>query len=178
MRRVEINVSQAELARRIGSSQQAIASLEGNRTKTFRNLLGLAQVLGVSPTWLATGRGVKDPTLASVDDVRGSLMDFAERVREARNLNGFTVSASCRGIMHEDEWRDLEAGAVWPNPVQLDLICGRLSQSLDWLVRGLVIAHAERPMQGVERVTIHEQPALLRPPRKGRDQTKGRGEGD
>lgn len=158
--------SQQRLADEVGCSQQAITSLENGRTRSFRELPELARALEVTAAWLKTGAGEKGIAAKSGrTDAAEALVEYGQRVGEARSTLRLSVAAAARAIMADEEWRDMERGAHWPDPVQLDLICGRLSQSLDWLVRGIVIAHSERPLQGVERVTIHEQPPLLgRPP--------------
>lgn len=54
-RRDEIGLTQAELADKVGTSQQAIEQLEGGKTKRPRYLPELAEVLGVSIDWLLNG---------------------------------------------------------------------------------------------------------------------------
>jgi len=48
-------MTQAELAEKVGASQQAIEQLEGGKTKRPRYLPELAQALGVSIDWLLNG---------------------------------------------------------------------------------------------------------------------------
>lgn len=50
-------MSQSQLGKAIGKSQSAIAALESGRNKESTNIILLAQVLGVSAIWLATGQG-------------------------------------------------------------------------------------------------------------------------
>ncbi len=56
-RRIELGLSQQELAGRAGLTQTAIAEIEANHTRSSRKLLELARALGVSAHWLATGQG-------------------------------------------------------------------------------------------------------------------------
>lgn len=53
-------VTQAELAKQVGVSQATIANIENGRNKASTEVLSLAKILGVSPDWLATGKGVRE----------------------------------------------------------------------------------------------------------------------
>lgn len=50
-------MTQAELAKAVPISQGTISDLESGRNKNTTSLVRIAQVLDVSPTWLATGQG-------------------------------------------------------------------------------------------------------------------------
>lgn len=155
-RRDELGISQSELARRVGVTPQSIQSLERGRTRTFRQILALAEALEIGVDRLTYGLDARDRPYrqAPNDDLASTLRDFGARVREAREQLGLGQAAAARGIMRPAEWRDLEQGRHFPDPVALDLMCGRLQQSLDWLVRGIVIASGEIPK-------AHQQPATL-----------------
>lgn len=158
-RREALGLSQSALARSIGVTPQAIQGLESGRTESFRKLVQLASALGVAVDWLQAGGGA--PALSDQSDGGEALMariDFGRRVSEARKVRGLEVAAAARGILPAAVWRALEQGEHWPDPLQLDLICGRLGQSLDWLVRGIVIADSEIPAVFRERRALH-QPA-------------------
>lgn len=60
--------TQSDLARLAGVTQGNIAHLESGRTQTSRNIIAIAQALGVSPAWLADGKG---------DPLPDQTMDFA-----------------------------------------------------------------------------------------------------
>ena len=49
-------LSQAELAEKVGASQQAIGLLEQRNSKSSKFLVELANALEVSPEWLKTGK--------------------------------------------------------------------------------------------------------------------------
>ncbi|MEN7429182.1 helix-turn-helix transcriptional regulator [Chromobacterium sp. TRC.1.1.SA] len=79
-RRVELGMSQKELADLIGAPYQSTISNIENRNSASRNTLELARALRVSYEWLETGRGEKElpienserPVLlteASLDDI-------------------------------------------------------------------------------------------------------------
>ncbi|MCK0554493.1 helix-turn-helix domain-containing protein [Pantoea ananatis] len=54
-KRSELGLTQAELAERVGTSQQAIEQLENGKTKRPRYLPELAKALGCEIDWLITG---------------------------------------------------------------------------------------------------------------------------
>lgn len=166
--RTRLGKSQSQIAREIGVKPQAIQSLESGRTRSFRALVPLAEALSVSPRWLATGEGPKTLTLdATSADLAAAMEDFATRIRDARQSLQLPISIAARGIMPEADWARMERAEFWPLPMQLDLLCGRLMQSLDWLVRGIVIASGERPVASSRGVMLHEPPPPIRrgPPR-------------
>ncbi|WP_338858409.1 helix-turn-helix transcriptional regulator [Serratia marcescens] len=49
--------TQVELANRIGVTQGAIQKLVSGKAKSTRNIIGIAEALGVSPHWLSSGDG-------------------------------------------------------------------------------------------------------------------------
>lgn len=59
--RADAGLSQAALAKLVGGGQSTIASIENGRNQSAGNLVQIATVLGVSPTWLAEGKGPKKP---------------------------------------------------------------------------------------------------------------------
>ncbi len=50
--------TQEDLATKVGVTQGNIAHLESGRSKTSRNLIQIAETLGVNATWLASGKGL------------------------------------------------------------------------------------------------------------------------
>lgn len=63
--REKARLSQRDLAKRSGLSQQLISKLENGLVESTTEVFGLAEALGVSPRWLATGQG----TMAADDNV-------------------------------------------------------------------------------------------------------------
>ena len=57
--RLAMNISQAELANRIGVKQQSIDQVEAGKVKAPRYLIDLADALEVSLDWLRKGQGAK-----------------------------------------------------------------------------------------------------------------------
>jgi len=54
--RKALGFTQAELASRVGVSQSAIGNIEAGLRERPRELLSIADVLGVDPSWLETGK--------------------------------------------------------------------------------------------------------------------------
>ncbi len=54
-RRTELNLTQVEVAKRAGISQQSIEAIENGKTLKPRNLLALASALECDPKWLLLG---------------------------------------------------------------------------------------------------------------------------
>lgn len=59
--RRDAGLSQVELSRRVGVTQQSIQQLENGTVKSPRYVLELAEALNVNPTWLRSGKGDKAP---------------------------------------------------------------------------------------------------------------------
>lgn len=61
MARKNAKVTQAQLAKLVGTTQGSISDLESGRNRTTTNLVAIAGILNVNPTWLATGQGQMKP---------------------------------------------------------------------------------------------------------------------
>jgi transcriptional regulator with XRE-family HTH domain len=70
------NLTQVELADRVGCRQQLISQIERGKVDytTFYN--EFAQVLGVDPAWLITGKGSSRPEKSSPSDEFSALADL------------------------------------------------------------------------------------------------------
>lgn len=71
--RINKNLSQQEVADRAGISQPTYYKIESGKTKRTTYLHELAQVLGVSSRWLATGNGEMLSAQAQVDALIASM---------------------------------------------------------------------------------------------------------
>ncbi|WP_434627584.1 helix-turn-helix domain-containing protein [Chromobacterium sp. CV08] len=78
-------MSQEALATRAGVSQSTISALELDPTRKPRDLLKLAKVLMVSPDWLQSGKGPREPAVRgeklyvaaeSLDELAERLLDL------------------------------------------------------------------------------------------------------
>lgn len=82
--RIELGLTQAEVAKRAKVTSSAISNLEQNTRFTSRSLLAIAAALGVSANWLETGTGEKrlnpneSTTFLSPVTISGAL-SFTER---------------------------------------------------------------------------------------------------
>jgi transcriptional regulator with XRE-family HTH domain len=70
--------TQGQLASAAGVSQGTIGNIESGLRKNPRELLAIASALGVSPDWLKTGKGSKEPAaptavFTSLEDAIGLL---------------------------------------------------------------------------------------------------------
>ena len=54
-RRIKLGLTQAELARRVGISQQSLQKIEDGKTQNPRKLLNLSRTLNCDPEWLQFG---------------------------------------------------------------------------------------------------------------------------
>lgn len=75
--RLELKLSQTELAARASCSSGAIGNIESGTRLAPRNLLEIAAALNVSPTWLKTGRGPRSPLPRGREDALAHDMSLA-----------------------------------------------------------------------------------------------------
>ena len=138
------------LARQIGSSDDKVSkSLNGRRDFTLEELAKISGLLDVD-----LGIGIAPAAEATPEEVEARL-EFGGRLAEERERFGRTVAQAARGICNPDRWSDLEAGHASPSLVEIDLICARLSETADYLVRG--IERAKIPKSAREAQTMHEE---------------------
>ncbi len=68
-RRVELGLSQVELAKKAGLSQSTVAQIERGRNSRSAHILNLAEALKVHPRWLEGGEGPKEGGAQSSTEV-------------------------------------------------------------------------------------------------------------
>jgi transcriptional regulator with XRE-family HTH domain len=73
-RRLDLGMTQTELAEKVGTTQQGIVSIESGRTKRPRNLLELSKALQTDPNWLINGGSFQ--TLEEVSTKRVPLISY------------------------------------------------------------------------------------------------------
>jgi transcriptional regulator with XRE-family HTH domain len=100
-RRIELGLVQADLAKKVGVSQQAIEQLENGEVQRPRYVADLAQALGVSLKWLQGKTDDKAPHLAAAD--LGTLM-----------VRGFVQAGVWREALEwpADEWKAVPVQAT------------------------------------------------------------------
>ncbi|WP_145554883.1 LexA family protein [Yersinia canariae] len=59
-RRIELGLTQRELADKSGTTQQSIVNIENGKTNNPRNLLELSKALSVDPDYLMYGKGISN----------------------------------------------------------------------------------------------------------------------
>jgi len=85
-RRLELDMTQTEVANAAGVSQQAIESVESGRTRKPRNLLELAKALKCSPDWLLNGKHIMP--LSEISTRRIPVLSYVQagKLTEARDI--------------------------------------------------------------------------------------------
>ena len=84
--REALDISKAELARRVGVSRATVTMWESGQIESLRddNLLLLAELLDISPKWLNSGKGARAvAATASADDEAAAKYSFVTRVHGA-----------------------------------------------------------------------------------------------
>jgi SOS-response transcriptional repressor LexA len=71
MKRLEMGMSQEELAAKSGTTQQSIVNVETGKTKSPRNILELAKALNVSPEYLKDGDVSNNVSYIGVKERKG-----------------------------------------------------------------------------------------------------------
>lgn len=117
--------TQQDLADKAGVTQGSIAHLESGRTKTSRSLTKIAGALGVSPEWLADGKGAPfspaESTTAAVAAQFPGAMSVRASSEENRThtaipkVSAFKLSAGVTGFQIELDHRD---GGMWDLPTR------------------------------------------------------------
>lgn len=75
-RRLELGMTQVEVASEAGISQQSIESIESGRTRKPRNVLELAKALKCSPDWLLNGKNIMP--LAEISTRRIPILSYVQ----------------------------------------------------------------------------------------------------
>ena len=89
-RRLELGMTQVEVAAAAGVSQQSIESIESGRTRKPRNLLDLAKALKCSPDWLLNGKNIMP--LSEVSTRRIPVLSYVQagQLTEAKDTTDFS----------------------------------------------------------------------------------------
>lgn len=89
-RRLELGMTQVEVASSAGVSQQSIESIESGRTRKPRNLLDLAKALQCNPDWLLNGKNIMP--LAEISTRRIPVLSYVQagELTEARDVTDLT----------------------------------------------------------------------------------------
>ena len=101
--REELDISKAELARRVGVSRATVSMWESGQIESLRddNLLLLAELLKVSPRWLNSGKGVR--TVAAEAAAGTAIGEPAAHYTFVTRVHGPRLSAGGGRISWEHE---------------------------------------------------------------------------
>lgn len=93
-----LEMSTAQLARRLGVKTETIAAWEGDRSEPRANrLIMLAGVLGVSPTWLLSGIG-EAPTAQTLDSAVTMVKAQFTKLKQQHERTALALEALDREI--------------------------------------------------------------------------------
>lgn len=111
------NLSQGDLAAKVGVTQSAIGNIESGARRRPRDLVAIAAALHVSPEWLETGKGEEPAVL--IPTSTGSVA--------ITPLDESTVIKDCKNIQWEDLLKLLSAGDSVPSRFVLAMPDGSMS---------------------------------------------------
>lgn len=160
--RVHAGLTQAGLTARSGVGQSLISMIENDKFEESASTPDIAHACGVDAYWLKTGKGAPLAPPARLPDGPGDremLFEFGARIRSLRLKKGMTEAEAGRPLLTAAEIRSLEAGGLWPGPMQLKLFCDRFRTSLNWLICGDTVDEYETvpPDPDLAR-RVHERP--------------------
>ena len=106
-KRTDLRLTQAELAKLVGISQQSLQKIEDGRTQNPRKLLNLAKALHCDAEWLLLG---------TASEVRESASSYTNN-----NSSSLSLETNLRPIITTQQ------AAQWPNIAELD------ERKFDWI---------------------------------------------
>lgn len=125
-------MSQSELGGLAGMTPNKISkSLRRQRRWQPAELERIESILGIDLT--GQRRTPRSPVPRAEAKAR---IAFGQRLQTERQRGEMTVSEAAEGICEDARWHDFEAGRALPGLIELQLICDRLRDSADWLLRG------------------------------------------
>lgn len=164
----------------------ARAGLPVGRARQYKNkrsdnprgdaLRRYAVALGVEVLWLRDGvepRAAGDHARQMPDETGDDVLhrrELARRITGARIRRQIATPelAALGTVVSGRRWRQIEAGAVSPKPLELQAISERLWTSLDWLVSGHVTPIEDHDPVQTERVRrAMNEPGVKRLPAPG-----------
>lgn len=125
-RRLDLGMTQTELAEKVGTTQQGIVSIESGRTKRPRNLLELSKALQTDPNWLMNGGSFQ--TLEEVSTKRVPLISYVQAGALAHKNPIEAFDGSFEYVMTDMDWSQftfalrIEGDSMEPDFRQGDVI--------------------------------------------------------
>ncbi len=91
--RAALDISKAELARRVGVTRATVTMWESGQIESLRddNLLLLAELLGINPKWLNSGKGARHIMVAAAAEANAD--EAADRYTFVTRVHGTLLSA-------------------------------------------------------------------------------------
>ena len=75
------DLTQAELTKKSGASQQLLSKIENEKIESTTEIFNLADALNVNPRWLATGIGDMEPIKMTASDASEEEMHLIHLIR-------------------------------------------------------------------------------------------------
>lgn len=159
--REEQRISQAELAKRVGKAQQTIQALESGRHRSPGYIVSLAEVLGVTPHYLATGLDdkIKEELPVNVLRVEGTVE--AGSFRDISHLNDDLSERESIPVAKDGRFPMAHQYALRVSGDSMNLIfpAGSYVTCVSWADTGLewrdgMIVHVERYRAGLVETTV------------------------
>ena len=116
---------------------QVRIDITGNATRNGRQLAGTFRTLG-----------------RAMQDIERGTRRLNRAVRTMSRIGDQSEQAA-RGVCSPSRWQEFEAGAALPMMVEIDLICARLGESSDYILRG--VERANIPPTERERQVLHDR---------------------
>lgn len=129
-RRLELGMTQEELANRIGVQKSAVAKYESGRVENIKRKMvpALADALGCDPAWLLGLKDGGERTFAIVDD-------FKTRFNEALSIRGIKpVDLAKKCGLSESTVSQYRSGYAKPKDQRLTAIANALGVQPMWLM--------------------------------------------
>ena len=97
--RERLGLTQEELGRKCGMSDKGISDIERGRTRATTRVVSIAKALKVTPTWLETGRGPKDPPHSTTDPAYIAAHDLADLAQKLVDKGDEEIAALIQMIL-------------------------------------------------------------------------------
>ncbi len=118
-RRLELRLTQAEVAISVGISQQSLQKIEDGKTSNPRKLLALAKILECTPEWLLYGEPSNDPSVKTTNNSHHSNVENVPFQLHAKKLpvisqvqaGAWSEAIDFRSLGDDVEWEDAPVNA-------------------------------------------------------------------
>ncbi len=108
------DLTQAELTKKSGASQQLLSRIENEKVESTTEIFNLADALNVNPRWLATGTGDMEPIKMTASDANEEEMQFIHMLRGLTSEQRKNVLQKLVNLKRENELVIKELGGINP----------------------------------------------------------------